>query len=162
MYTSALFWVGAISFLVGCKSHVIQPSPLIFEQFALESADAEDFDGMLLPRATPDELSDRGLEALHSASGTADFAGWYRIVTWGCGSPCQMHVILNVETREIVAILSTSLGLEYRVDSRLLIADPSEAIRAAYASPVSALVSRTRGYVIRADGLFEIGTWLAW
>ncbi|UOQ50914.1 hypothetical protein [Hymenobacter cellulosivorans] len=53
----------------------------------------------------------------------ANFAGHYRLVTWGCGSSCQMSVLVDQHTGRIYDVPQTSSGLEYRLNSRLLITD---------------------------------------
>jgi hypothetical protein len=69
------------------------------------------------------------------------FAGHYIIVTWGCGSPCLMAAIVDLKTGRIfpppfhhgpghsyfqVPWLPTSKALDYRLNSRLLIANICE------------------------------------
>lgn len=53
-----------------------------------------------------------------------NFAGHYIIVSWGCGSPCQMNAIIDVRTGKTMASMNTSLGLDYTADSYLLIKNP--------------------------------------
>lgn len=53
----------------------------------------------------------------------ANFAGHYRLVTWGCGSSCQMSALVDQHTGRIYDVPETALGLEYRLNSRLLITD---------------------------------------
>ncbi len=55
-----------------------------------------------------------------------NFAGHYTVASWGCGSPCQENVVLDARTGRIMASLNTSLGVRYRPDSRLLIANPPD------------------------------------
>jgi hypothetical protein len=68
------------------------------------------------------------------------FAGHYVIVTWGCGSPCLMAAIVDLKTGQIfpppfhhgpgryfqVPWAFPMKALEYRLDSRLLIANICE------------------------------------
>jgi len=71
-----------------------------------------------------------------AASQPPNFAGAYRIVEWGCGSDCVRFVLLDLKSGSVHAPPFESLwldafakygwygkGLEYRSDSRLLIAD---------------------------------------
>lgn len=54
-----------------------------------------------------------------------NFAGHYTVVEWGCGTSCQMHAIVDVKTGSIIEFgLGSVLGLEYKLDSRLLILNP--------------------------------------
>lgn len=50
-----------------------------------------------------------------------NFAGQYTLVTWGCGSPCQNGVVVDRKTGEIFGGYGTSLGSEYRKDSKMII-----------------------------------------
>lgn len=55
------------------------------------------------------------------------FAGKFAVVEWGCGSNCQQHAVVNVETGLVVALgLQTEFGLEYSLDSTLLVTNPKE------------------------------------
>lgn len=49
------------------------------------------------------------------------FACKFFIVEWGCGTGCQMNAIFNQMTGEFVTSFNTSLGCEYRPDSKLLV-----------------------------------------
>lgn len=53
-----------------------------------------------------------------------NFANYYIVVSWGCGSSCQSGVIINAESGKIIGLPTSSFGLEYKKDSRLLIVDP--------------------------------------
>ena len=54
-----------------------------------------------------------------------NFAGAFTVVMWGCGSSCQVGVVINANTGALsLQTLRTTNGMEYRRDSRLLIADP--------------------------------------
>ena len=63
---------------------------------------------------------------LRAHSGEApNFAGYLSVVQWGCGSPCQTVAFVDVRTgRVLPQTLMTVGGVEYRRDSRLLLADP--------------------------------------
>ena len=55
-----------------------------------------------------------------------NFAGHYTVVTWGCGTSCQSHAIVDARSGKVTFIpFPTTLGLAYRLDSRLLVVDPS-------------------------------------
>ena len=54
-----------------------------------------------------------------------NFAGAFTVVTWGCGSSCQVSAIIDARTGALSPqLLRTTNGLEFRRDSRLLVADP--------------------------------------
>lgn len=60
----------------------------------------------------------------------ANFAGHYALVNWGCGTECQGSLLVDVRTGKVVGLkgsdepLATARGVAFRIDSRLLIADP--------------------------------------
>jgi hypothetical protein len=55
-----------------------------------------------------------------------NFAGHFTVVDWGCGSPCQQQAIVDARNGRVFMPedLSTSYGVWYRLDSKLLITDP--------------------------------------
>jgi hypothetical protein len=58
------------------------------------------------------------------AQGGPNFAGAFTVITWGCGSSCQVSVVVNARTGMLSQqTLRTTNGVEFRRDSRLLIAD---------------------------------------
>lgn len=59
------------------------------------------------------------------ARGDPNIAGGFTRVMWGCGAPCQMVAVIDAETGRLSRqFLQTSNGVEYRADSRLILADP--------------------------------------
>lgn len=54
------------------------------------------------------------------------FAGHYTFATWGCGSPCQMNVLIDRRTGKIYDAPDSSVGSEYKKNSRMLIINPPE------------------------------------
>lgn len=50
-----------------------------------------------------------------------NYAGQYTLVTWGCGSPCQVGVVVDRKTGKIYEGHQTSLGSEFKKDSKLII-----------------------------------------
>jgi hypothetical protein len=59
-----------------------------------------------------------------------NFAGHYTVVTWGCGSNCQIYAIVDAETGKIYGGVGDQMGAgldrgaSFRLDSTLFIADP--------------------------------------
>jgi len=59
-----------------------------------------------------------------------NFAGRYSLVSWGCGTECQMIGIVDLPTGEVLGIEGerhfpiASRGVEFRLSSKLLILDP--------------------------------------
>ncbi len=50
----------------------------------------------------------------------ANFNGHYAVITHGCGSPCQINWIVDVNDGRVLGSFSSSLGAEYRIDSALI------------------------------------------
>jgi len=57
---------------------------------------------------------------------TANFAGHYTFVFWGCGSPCQSSMLIDRKTGKIYNAPEASLGYDFRVNSRMLIVNPPD------------------------------------
>lgn len=53
-----------------------------------------------------------------------NFAGHYCLVTWGCGSPCQMSVVVDLRSGNVYDGKTASLGYEFQATSRMLIVNP--------------------------------------
>ena len=60
------------------------------------------------------------------SSDTANFAGHYSFVYWGCGSPCQSSLVIDRKTGKIYDSPGASLGYDFRVDSKMLIVNPPD------------------------------------
>jgi len=59
-----------------------------------------------------------------------NFAGRYRVVSWGCGSNCHVFVLVDTKTGKIInAPGPAALDAEYHVDSALFIIDPPDLIK---------------------------------
>lgn len=52
-----------------------------------------------------------------------NFAGKYKIITWGCGSPCQNNIIIDSQTGKIIDGFNSAWGSDYKIDSSLIISD---------------------------------------
>lgn len=55
------------------------------------------------------------------ASDTANFAGHYTFVYWGCGSPCQSSLLIDRKTGKIYDAPEANLGYDFRSTSRMMI-----------------------------------------
>jgi hypothetical protein len=59
------------------------------------------------------------------AAAGPNFAGYYTVVMWGCGTGCQVVAVVDARTGRLSReTLLTANGVRYRRDSRLLFADP--------------------------------------
>jgi len=57
---------------------------------------------------------------------SVNFGGHYLIVSWGCGTSCQSHAVVNLKTGRAKAIpFVTSLGLSFQPNSNLMIVNPN-------------------------------------
>jgi hypothetical protein len=56
-----------------------------------------------------------------------NFAGKYVVAQWGCGSNCQGHAVVNVESGKIIAFgPQTEAGVSVAPESRIMITNPEE------------------------------------
>jgi hypothetical protein len=56
-----------------------------------------------------------------------NFAGHYTIVTWGCGTSCQVLAVIDRQTGQVYfPEIVASVGFDYKIDSSLLIVNPSQ------------------------------------
>jgi hypothetical protein len=54
-----------------------------------------------------------------------NFAGHYTIVTWGCGTSCQVLAVIDRQTGQVYfPEIVASVGFDYQIDSSLLIVNP--------------------------------------
>jgi hypothetical protein len=60
-----------------------------------------------------------------------NFAGHYTVVTWGCGTLCEEFMIVDARSGEVFDGRMTAVGVEHRLDSRLLLVNPPAAAAAA-------------------------------
>jgi hypothetical protein len=59
-----------------------------------------------------------------------NFAGYNTIVTWGCGTSCQMVAVVDAGNGKVsFAPFTTSMGASYQLDSRLFVANPPEELK---------------------------------
>ncbi len=56
--------------------------------------------------------------------GEPNFAGHYIVAQWGCGTECQVGVIIDTKTGRIYDGYVSGLGVVFRADSTLLVMDP--------------------------------------
>lgn len=108
-------------------------APPRFEQFAVHEP--------LPDRSLPAQVEwacDRAFWALSAGPGPADFAGHFRVVQWTCGSDCIVSGVVDVLTGDVYLGISLAFGhyvssgvlpLQYRRDSRLLVATQCDTAR---------------------------------
>jgi len=83
-----------------------------------------------------------------------NFAGAFTIVSWGCGTGCETHVVVDARTGRIYPqTITTSAGALYRRGSALLVADPPDP-----AAPADcASCGQTAYYLWRGDHFEPLG-----
>jgi ankyrin repeat protein len=65
-----------------------------------------------------------------------NFAQHYTIATWGCGTTCQAFAIVDAYTGAVYfPEFVSAVGLDFRLDSNLLVVDPPETIQSTYVPP---------------------------
>ncbi|MEZ5669500.1 MAG: peptidoglycan-binding domain-containing protein [Alphaproteobacteria bacterium] len=85
--------------------------------------------------------------ALRQAIGKpADFAARYRIAQVGCGTTCQAVIAVDATSGRVVPGPTAEFGFDYRDDSRLLVANPTDAVTAAFGDDIP-LWAATRWFV---------------
>ncbi|MFL9829626.1 hypothetical protein ACSV4D_12345 [Flavobacterium sp. ARAG 55.4] len=57
-----------------------------------------------------------------------NFAGKYIINYWGCGSPCAVGIAINAQNGKLIEIPASSVGYEFKINSRLLIVNPPDSV----------------------------------
>ena len=89
-----------------------------------------------------------------------NFAGKFVVVTHGCGTSCQVNWIVDLETGRIVDQLRTSLGIEYRLDSHLIVTDMYVANMEGDVESLvcSYLADEVGYYVLENDDLLKIAS----
>lgn len=55
-----------------------------------------------------------------------DFNCKYKIAQWYCGSPCQQNAVFDIQTGRLIDIIDSGIGVEYQLNSRLLIVNPAD------------------------------------
>ncbi len=86
-----------------------------------------------------------------------NFAGDQTIVRWFCGEECQQFAVIDARTGSVIfAPFVTHLGFRFRLDSKLLIVNPPEAVERAARTGRSKSHYRTAYYVWHYGQFVEI------
>ena len=91
-----------------------------------------------------------------------NFAGHFTIVTWGCGSSCQMNAVIDAHAGRIYhPWFQTMMGSAHELSSALLIADPPDSTIAAFGAEIvrgpCVSCGTPAAYVWRSDHLEPVG-----
>lgn len=84
----------------------------------------------------------------------ADFAGAYSLWMSGCGSACQFVTLIRLSDGEEMPGVTASEGMDWRVDSRLVIANPPAEL-ALYGEVELPGYLRPKCFVLNDDEAFE-------
>jgi len=91
--------------------------------------------------ASPEASKFRTVIKLGS-NGAPNFAGRFRVVEWGCGSPCHSFALVDKESGDIHMVnVSGALGARFQIDSNLFVVDPPEMIEADWPEGMAAPIS---------------------
>ena len=80
-----------------------------------------------------------------------DFDGHYKVVTFGCGTGCQINWVIDQANGRAVGEFETSFGVSYHKDSALLIANPPDPACDSY-PPIDAVTF----YTVKNDKLVTV------
>jgi len=85
------------------------------------------------PDVSPPEAYEFRTVLRAAATWPVDFAAYYTVVTWGCGSNCQVLALIDRRTGRVsFPDLPLALGAAYSKESSLLVVNPPEAISQFY------------------------------
>ncbi|WP_133159363.1 hypothetical protein [Solitalea longa] len=96
-----------------------------FEDFPVDKIDHEKYANLDLKSNNEANNFRTNLREGYRAD-TANFAGHYSFVFWGCGSPCQSSLLIDRKTGKIYDSPSASVGYDFKVSSRMLIVNPPD------------------------------------
>jgi len=69
---------------------------------------------------------------IQGAARGPNYAGNLTVVSWGCGTNCLTVAVLSARSGKILTFLQTCGGIDYKLDSTLLIANPPDPSPNAY------------------------------
>ena len=96
----------------------------------------------------------KGITSRYNNQNQPNFAGHYIIVSWSCGSPCQMNAIIDAKTGKAVQFINTAVGLDFRLNSCLLIENPPTTDK--YDQSFRALIGRPKFLIFENQNLVEL------
>jgi hypothetical protein len=100
-------------------------TPLLrFEDYAVADTSLGRADPASVVFASADYGRMYGTRLRQGAAEGPNFAGHYTVVTWGCGTGCEIAAVVDARTGRLSAqTLLSANGLQFRRESRLLYAD---------------------------------------
>jgi hypothetical protein len=107
------------------RKHNVSQFPVSFNDFEVSEVDNKRY-------ANLDLKSNKYANSFRTrlrdgyAADTTNFAGHYTFVIWGCGTECQMSMIIDRRTGKIYDSPEASCGYDFTADSRMLIVNPPD------------------------------------
>jgi hypothetical protein len=108
------------------------PVPAVVDTFDFEDYPAKDSSAKIRPAPVRLETAQYGqlyrTKIREGAARGPNFAGSYTVITWGCGTSCQILAVVDARTGQLSRqTLQLAQGARYRRNSTLLLADPIDA-----------------------------------
>jgi hypothetical protein len=93
---------------------------------------------------------------IEGVKGGPNFAEHYTIISWGCGTMCQVVAIVDNRDGAVYFPITSTLGIDFRIDSNLLIVDPSWKIQENFGEYEIPDWAHPRYYIWENNSLIEI------
>ena len=118
------------------------PAPAVVDTFDFEDYPAKDSTVKMRPAPVRPETAPYGqmyrTKLRDGAARGPNFAGTYTVVTWGCGTSCQILAVVDARTGQLSRqTLQLAQGARYRRNSTLMLADPIDTTVQRPAQPCS-------------------------
>lgn len=143
-------------YLIICFFAFIRTDSILAEELAklplFEEYNVEQSSFILNPVLDISEYEDKFYKniLIKEYENDADLANKYLVINVSCGANCHTNFIANKETGKIIGNIGTTLNLDYKIDSSLLIADKYNLSleKPFYKNPIAGNV---RYYLIKND-----------
>lgn len=90
-----------------------------------------------------------------------NFAGHFTLVSWGCGASCQDWAVVDARTGQVSEwMIRTTVGAEFRRESRLLLVDTPKLADEMFGgkAPATCAACGTPGAYLWRDGTWQAAT----
>jgi hypothetical protein len=136
---SVITVAGLLAGVIGLQAQAPQKPLPKFEDYRVEAGDV--FKGPAAPLVTADSKLARTYRTRlrEGESKGPNFAGRFTLVSWGCGGGCQDWAVVDAKTGQVSeSMIRTSVGAEFKADSRLLLVDTPKLADEAYSGKAPA------------------------
>lgn len=96
----------------------------------------------------------KNIENQYNKTNKPNFANQYILISWSCGSPCQMHVIVDFNSGKLILFINSSIGINFKAESNLLIINPPT--NEIYDEDFRNIIGKPRFYIFKNDSLIEL------